>query len=174
MFSRSNTSVKAAIYGIVLIIFYLLQSVPALNLRFMNVSPELLLVLSICVAFNESETFSAFFGLIVGIINDTITDGVVGKSALFFMFAAFLVAVLLKTVLRRLFLTYVFIELSAIALFLVIEYVLILVFFGQMPLSLCLVKVILPKFLFSAVLCYPVYYIIRFLNKKLDAGGVEL
>ncbi len=173
MFSRSYTSVKAALYGLVLIIFYLLQSVPAFNLQFMNVSPELLLVLSICVAFNESETFAAFFGLIVGIINDTITDSVVGKSALFFMFASFLVAVLLKTVLRRLFLTYVFIELSAIALFLVIEYVLIVVFFGQMPLSLCLVKVILPKFLFSAVLCYPVYYIIGFLSKKLDTGGVD-
>ena len=174
MFSRSNTSVKAALYGLVLIIFYLLQSVPALNLRFMNVSPELLLVLSICVAFNESETFSAFFGLIVGIINDTITDGVVGKSALFFMLAAFFVSVLLKTVLRRLFLTYVVIEICAIALFLVIEYVLIWMFFGQMSLSLCLVKVILPKFLFSAALCYPVYFVIRFLNKKLDAGGVDV
>mgnify|MGYP003310624135 CR=1 FL=1 len=174
MFSRTNTSVKAALYGLVLIIFYLLQSVPALSLRFMNVSPELLLVLAICVAYNESETFAAFFGLIVGIINDTVTDGVVGKSALFFMFASFMVAVLLKTVLRRLFLTYVVIELCAIALFLIVEYVLILVFFGNMPLSLCLAKVILPKFLFSAALCYPVYYVIRFLNRKLDAGGVEL
>jgi len=173
MFSRSNTSVKAALYGLTLIIFYLLQSVPALNIRFMNVSPELLLVLSICVAFNESETFAAFFGLIVGIINDTVTDGVVGKSALFFMFASFIIAVLLKTVLRRLFLTYVVIELCAIALFLVIEYVLITLFFGSMPLMLCLIKVILPKFFFSAVLCYPVYFVIRFLNRKLDAGGVE-
>ncbi len=173
MFSRTNTSVKAALYGLVLIIFYLFQSVPALNFRFMNVSPELLLVLSICVAYNESETFAAFFGLIVGIINDTVTDGVVGKSALFFMFAAFIVAVLLKTVLRKLFLTYVIIELCAILLFLIIEYVLILVFFGQMPIGTCLVSVILPKFLFSSVLCYPVYYIIGFLNKKLDTGGVS-
>ncbi len=173
MFSRSNTSVKAALYGLVLIVFYLLQSVPALNFRFMNVSPELLLVLSICVAYNESETFAAFFGLIVGIINDTVTDGVVGKSALFFMFAAFIVSVLLKTVLRKFFLTYVIIELCAILLFLVIEYVLILVFFGQMPLGACLIKVILPKFLFSAVLSYPVYYIIGYLNKKLDTGGVS-
>lgn len=173
MFSRSNTSVKAALYGLVLIIFYLLQSVPALNFRFMNVSPELLLVLSICVAYNESETFSAFFGLIVGIINDTVTDGIVGKSALFFMFAAFIVAVLLKTVLRKLFLTYVIIELCAIALFLIIEFALIAVFFGQMPFAACLTKVILPKFLFSAVLCYPVYYIIGYLNRKLDTGGVS-
>ncbi len=173
MFSRTNTSVKAALYGLILIIFYLMQSVPALNVRFMNVSPELLLVLSICVAFNESETFAAFFGLIVGIINDTVTDSLTGKSALFFMFAAFIVAVLLKTVLRRLFLTYVVIELCAIALFLIIEYVLIFVFFGHMPLGLCLTKVILPKLLFSAVLSYPVYFIIRFLNRKLDAGGVN-
>lgn len=174
MFTRSNTSVKAALYGLVLIIFYLLQSVPALKFRFMDVSPELLLVLSICVAYNESETFSAFFGLIVGLINDTITDGVVGKSALFFMFSAFIVSVLLKTVLRKLFLTYVIIELSAIALFLIIEYVLILLFFGQMPLGSCLVNVILPKFFFSAALSYPVYYVIGYLNKKLDTGGVSV
>ncbi len=171
MFTKTNTSLKVALYGLVLVIFYLLQSVPALGLRFMNVSPELLLVLSICVAFNESVTFSAFFGLAAGLLNDVVTDSVVGKSALFFMFAAFFVAVALRTVLRKFFLTYIFIQLSAILLFLVIEYILILIFYGTLTPALAVVDVILPKFLFSGLLCYPVYFIIRFLNRKLDAGG---
>jgi rod shape-determining protein MreD len=157
-----------------LVVFYIAQSVPSLGLQFMNVSPELLLVLSVCVAFNESETFSAFFAFAAGVLNDCITDSVVGKSAIFFMFAAYFISVALRTVLRKQFLTYVFMCLSALALFLIIEYLLVLVFYGGMPLGLSLMKIILPKFFYSGVLSYPAYFVVRFLAKKLDAGGDTL
>ena len=171
MFTRNNTPVKVALYGLMLVIFYLLQSVPALGLRFMGQAPELLFVLTVCVAFNESETFSAFFGLAAGILNDCVTDSVVGKSAILFMFTAFLVAVSLKTVLRRLFLTYVVLSLISVLLFLMTEYIFTVIFYGGLPFGQALIKVILPKFLYSGVLCYPVYFVVRFLSKKLDAGG---
>lgn len=173
MFTRRNTSVKIALYGLMLVIFYLFQSVPALGLRFMGQSPKLLFVLSVCVAFNESETFSAFFALAAGVLNDCVTDSVVGKSALIFMFTAFFVSVALRTVLRKLFLTYVFLSLATVLLFLLTEYLFTLIFYGGLPFGLSLIKVILPKFLFSGVLCYPVYFIVGFLAKKLDAGGVS-
>ena len=173
MFEKHNTSVRAALYGLMLVLFYILQSVPSFGLRFMDTSPELLLVLTVCVAFNESETFSAVFAFAAGIINDCVTDTVVGKSAIFFMFAAFFICVALKTVLNRQFLTYVFLCLTALALFLIIEYLLVTVFYGGMPFGLSLIKVILPKFFYSGVLCYPVYFTVRFFTKKLDAGGVD-
>lgn len=171
MFTRNNTPVKIALYGLMLIIFYLLTSVPALGLRFMGQAPELLFILTICVAFNESETFSAFFALAAGILNDCVTDSVVGKSAIVFMFTAFLVSVSLKTILRRLFLTYVVLSLTTVLLFLVTEYIFTVIFYGGLPFGQALLKVILPKFLYSGVLCYPVYFIVGFLSKKLDAGG---
>lgn len=171
MFSRSNTSFKAALYGLMLVVFYLLQSVPAINLKFMNITPELLLVLTVCVAFNENETFAAFFGLAAGIINDTVTDAIVGKNAIIFMFAGFLISMLCQTIFRRFFLTYIFITLCTLTLFLVSEYLLVSLFYGSVPLSTALVKVILPKFFYSGVLAYPVYFIVKFLHNKLNAGG---
>lgn len=173
MFKNHNTSVRAALYGLMLVLFYILQSVPSFGLRFMDVSPELLLVLTVCVAFNESETFSAVFAFAAGIVNDCVTDNVVGKSAIFFMFAAFFIVVALKTVLRKQFLTYILLCLTALALFLIIEYLLIVIFYGGMPLGLSLMKVILPKFFYSGVLCYPVYFTVRFFTRKLDSGGAD-
>ena len=54
MFTRNNTPVKIALYGVLLILFYLLTSVPALGLRFMGQAPELLFILTVCIAFSES------------------------------------------------------------------------------------------------------------------------
>lgn len=173
MFGRSNTSFKAAFYGLLLIISYLLLTLPPIALKFMGVTPELLLVLTVCVAFNESKTFSAIFGLAAGILKDTITESIVGKSAIFFMFAAFFISVLTKTLFRRFFLTYIFIELCTLLLFLATEYLLVALFYGGVGFLDALWQVILPKFLFSGVLAYPVFYVVRFLNNKLCGGDVR-
>ena len=140
----------------------------------MGQAPELLFILTVCIAFSESETFSAFFGLAAGILNDCVTDSIVGKSAIVFMFTAYLVSIALKTVLRRLFLTYVVLSLATVLLYLLAEYVFTLIFYGGLPFGQALLKVILPKFLYSGVLCYPVYFIARFLSRKLDAGGENI
>jgi len=170
MFEKHDTPLKIMFYSLFMLGLYVLQSVPAFGLRFMGMSPELLLALSISIAFFESETFSAFFGLASGLLNDIITNSIVGKSAIYFMFAAFFVSVLLQTLLRRMFSTYVFAVLSVTAVFLLSEYVFVLIFLNSPPVIYSLVKVILPKFLFTGVLAYPVYYIVKILHKKSTRG----
>lgn len=171
MFSKQYTPLKITLYGLLLIVCYLLQSVPSLGFRFMGNAPELLLVLCICIAFHESETFSAFFGLAAGLLNDIITDSVVGKSALLFMFICFFMPILLKTLLRNFFLTYIFTALGCLLGFLVLEYLFNLLFLGALPFGKALVQVILPKFFYTGVLCYPLYYIVKLMNNKLFSGG---
>lgn len=171
MFTKHNTTLKIILYSLILFALYIIQSVPALGLRFMDISPELLLVLTISIAFHESETFAAFFGLAAGVLNDIVTDGTVGKTAVFFMFAAFIISVLLQTLLRHFFLTYIFIVLSTTAIFLLGSYLFNLLFIGYIPLGTALLHVILPKFFFTGVLSYPMYFAIRFIHKKLDDGG---
>ena len=171
MFKTRNNSVKIALYGLLLVFFYILQSVPALGLRFMNISPELLLVLSVCVAYNETETFAAFFAFAAGVLNDCVTDVVVGKSAIFFMFAAFFISIALKTILRKQFLVYVALCLISLALFLVIEYLLVIIFYSPVGLGYSLIKIILPKFFYTGALCYPVYFAVQFLTSRIDRGG---
>ena len=171
MFTKQYTSLKVILYGALMVVCYLLQSVPALKLRFMGNAPELLLVLTIGVAYFESATFSAFFGLFAGLLNDIITDSIVGNSALFFMFAAFIISLLLQTLLRDFFLTYIFISLGTLLLFLLLEYLLNLVFFGIADFGTALLKVILPKLFFSGLLAYPVFYVLRKMSEKLWPGG---
>lgn len=166
MFERKDTPFKIILYALLMLGLYLLQSVPALGVRFMGTPPELLLALSVAVAFFESETFSAFFGLSAGIINDIITGGAVGKSALLFMFASFFVSILLQTLLRRMFLTYILMTLSLTAFILLLEYIFTAVFFKTPPFIWSLTKVMLPKFLFTGVCASPVFYITQALHKK--------
>ena len=99
-------------------------------------------------------------------LNDIIPGVVVGKSALFFMFSAFFISVLLQTLLRKMFLTYTAITLALTALFLVLEYIFTVIFFKTPPVAFSLMKIILPKFLFTGVVSYPVYYITKILHKK--------
>ena len=82
------------------------------------------------------------------------------------MFCAFFISVLLQTLFRKMFLTYVAMTLVLTALFLILEYIFTVVFFKTPPISFSLMKIILPKFLFTGVLSYPVYYITKFLHKK--------
>lgn len=172
MFTKHNTTLKIILYSFLLFTLYLMQSVPALHVRFMDMPPELLLIMTVCVAFHESETFSAFFGLAAGLLNDIITDGTVGKSAVFFMFAAFIISVLLQTLLRNFFLTYIFIAIGAVLIYLIGGYLFSLLFTGNKPFGTALIKVILPKFFFSGVLAYPIYYLVHFIHRKLDDGEV--
>lgn len=174
MFTKHNTTIKIAVYALILTVFYLLQSVPALRIRFAGQSPELMLILTVCVAYNESETFSAFFGLAAGLLNDIVTSSTVGASAIIFMFTAFLISVLLQTLLRRFFLTYVALILSSISLFLILNYIIHSVFYGYVPIGQALIQVILPKFLFSGVLAYIIYPIMNFTYKKFATGGDTL
>ena len=166
MFEKNDTPFKIMLYALFTLVLYLLQSVPALGIRFMGNSPELLLTVSVAVAFFENETFSAFFGLAAGLLNDIITGEIVGKSAIFFMFAAFFVSVLLQTLLRKMFITYICLMLSLTAVSLLLEYLFTAVFLESPTFVYALTRIILPKFLFTGVLSYPVYFSVRFLHKK--------
>ncbi len=166
MFEKNDTHFKIILYSLFALALYLLQSVPSLGLRYMGVSPELLLTVSLAVAFFENETFSAFFGLACGLLNDIITSSIIGKSAILFMFGAFFVSVLLQTTFRKMFLTYIAMTFSFLAFFLMLEYIFTVIFFKYLPFLQSLTKIILPKFLFTGVLAYPIYFIVKSLHKK--------
>lgn len=171
MFEKQYTPLKIVMYTLLGLVCYVCQSVAFPLFRFMGNAPELLLVLAICVAFNESETFAAFFGLFAGFLCDVLTDTIVGKSALFFMFAAFIISILLRTMLRNLFTTYITTVLCALVVFLLLEYAFQSLFFGGIPFASALVRIILPKFFFTGVWAYPLYFIVKFMGKKLWQGG---
>lgn len=173
MFEKENTPFKIAVYGVFMLILYLLQSVPALGIRYMGASPELLLTLAVCVAFFESETFSAFFGLAAGLLNDVIAGGIIGKSGIIFMFTAFFVSVLLQTMFRNMFLTYIAMVLTVTAGVLLIEYVFTALFFDAPPFGYALRRVMIPKLLLTGVLAYPVHFVVKRLCRLSVRGDAK-
>ncbi|MBQ8605144.1 MAG: rod shape-determining protein MreD [Clostridia bacterium] len=171
MFSKQYTSLKILVYSLLCIFCYILQSADLPFMRFLGTAPELLLVLCLCVAYRESETFAAFFGLGAGLLNDIVTENIVGMSAIFFMFLSFAIAVMLRTLLRNFFTTYIFTVLAAVLGFLLIEYVFHCIFIDAIPLWSALINTILPKLFFTGVLAYPLYFITGLFEKKLWPGG---
>ena len=170
MFEKEYTPFKIAVYGLFMLVLYLLQSVPALGVRYLGTAPELLLTLAVCIAFFESETFSAFFGLAAGLLSDVIGDGIIGKGGIFFMFPAFFVSVLLQTLLRNMFLTYIAAVLAATAGVLLTEYIFTALFFEAAPFGYALMHTMIPKLLFTGVLAYPVYFVVKRLGRFTGRG----
>ena len=87
------------------------------------------------------------------------------------MFLSFAIAVMLRTLLRNFFTTYIFTVLSAVLGFLLIEYVFHCIFIDAIPLWSALINTILPKLFFTGVLAYPLYFITGLFEKKLWQGG---
>ncbi len=170
MFRTDKIYLKTLMYALILILLYLLESVPAFNFRFMGRSPELLLLMTITVAFFESESYSAFFGLACGLLNDAITSNYLGVSAFIFMFLGFFLSIIIQSYFRRFFLTYIFITLSVVSAYMIIGYIAQLVFY-KLPFLQVLKSTILPKILFTGVCAYPVFFLVSKVARKYGEDG---
>ncbi len=174
MFSKPRSYRKIIEYVLMTLVCFLLQSVPAFGVRFLGRAPSLLLLLTIGVAFFESPAFSAYFGLIAGLLSQLTTASVVGLDAIVFMFAAYFVAAALEVFLQRKFLIYVYASLVTVAVQLLLDYLYHLLLWGMMPFGTALLHQILPIFLFTGVLSYPVYGILYHFDRKFRAKEEEL
>ena len=76
------------------------------------------------------------------------------------MFSAYFIAIVVRTVFRPYFLTYVGFALAALAVSLLFDYLFYLLLNGAYPFRQALRQIILPQFLIGGIWSYPVYYII--------------
>ena len=159
-------------YGVMVLIFYVLQSAAASPLRVMGQTPYFMLLLTLAVSFRESETFSAFFGLICGFLADAVTGSTVGIRAVFYMFLGFFLAIALQTLFRPLFLSYVLVTLGALAASVILEYLFFILLSGQIPFTYALVHTMLPQIFLSGVWSYVIYYIVYRYNLSLKRRGI--
>lgn len=170
MFRTDKIYLKTLMYSLILLLLYLLESVPAFNFKFMGRSPELLLLLTITVAFFEKESYAAFFGLACGLLNDAITSNYLGVSALIFMFIGFFLSIIVQSYFRRFFLTYIFIALTIVSAYMLIGYIAQLIFY-KLPFLQVLKNTILPKILFTGICAYPVFFLVNGVVRRYGEDG---
>ena len=166
MFTRPGNYWKTLEYVLLTLVCFVLQSVPAFGVRFMECAPSLLLLLTVGVAFFESPSFSAWFGLIAGLLAEMTTSSVVGLDAILFMFAGYFIAVSLELALQRKFLVYLTLCLGLLAVQQLLQYAFHLLIWETIPFGVALVKKILPTFFFSGIFAYPIYGILWHYENK--------
>ena len=169
MFSRPRNYWKIIVYVIFTLVCFVLQSVPAFGVRFLGCAPSLLLLLSVAITFFESPAFAAWFGLIAGLLSQLTTSTLVGSDAILFMFAGYILGVLLETTFQRKFIVYLFSALAITFLQQISDYLSHLLLFEQLPLGAAIVHQILPTFFFTGLFAFPIYGILWRIDLKIRA-----
>ena len=169
MFSKPRSYWKFILYVVLTLVCFLLQSVPALGVRFLGCAPSLLLLLTVGIAFFESPAFSAWFGLIAGLLSQMTTAVLEGTDAILFMFVGYFTAVALELFLQRNFLIYIYASLAAVMLQQILDYLWHLLLWGRLPLGDALIHQILPVFFFTGLFTFPLYGILWRYDKKFRA-----
>ncbi len=169
MFSRPKSYWKYILYVSLVLVCFVLQSVPAFGVRFLGCAPSLLLLLSVGITFFESPDFAAWFGLIAGILSQLTTSKLVGTDALLFMFAGYILGILLETIFQRKFVVYLFSALGITLLQQLSDYLSHLLLFERLPFGSALVHQMLPTFFFTGLFAFPIYYILWRFDRKFRA-----
>lgn len=160
MFSRPKSYWKHILYVSLVLVCFVLQSVPAFGVRFLGCAPSLLLLLSVGITFFESPTFAAWFGLVAGLLSQLTTSKLVGADAILFMFAGYILGYLLETFFQRKFIVYLFSALGITLLQQLSDYLSHLLLFERLPFGSALVHQMLPTFFFTGLFAFPIYYIL--------------
>lgn len=166
MFTKPGNYWKFLEYVILTLVCFLLQSVPAFGVRFMECAPSLLLVLTIGIAFFESPSFAAWFGLVAGLLSELTTTSIVGLDGMIFMFLGYFTAVALELVLQRQVIVYLSICLGGVVLQQILRYFYHLLIWDRVPFGIALVNTILPIVLFTGLCAFPIYGIMRYYDQK--------
>ena len=169
MFSRPKSYWKFILYVVLTLVCFALQSVPAFGVRFLGCAPSLLLLLSVGIAFFESPAFAAWFGLIAGLLSQLTTASLVGTDAILFMFAGYILAILVELIFQRKFIVYLFTALGLTLLQQLLDYLYHLLLWESPPFGSALIHQILPTFSLTGLFPFPLYWILWHYDYKFRA-----
>ncbi|MBQ7035418.1 MAG: rod shape-determining protein MreD [Clostridia bacterium] len=169
MFSRPKSYWKFILYVVLTLVCFVLQSVPAFGVRFLGCAPSLLLLLAVGIAFFETPAFSAWFGLIAGLLSQLTTASLVGTDAILFMFAGYILAILVELIFQRKFIVYLFTALGLTLLQQLLDYLYHLLLWDGLSFGSALVHQILPTFFFTGLFAFPLYWILWHYDCKFRA-----
>lgn len=172
---RRFNLLKWGAYALVILAAAILQAQAAFYPRFMDVTPLFILPAVISISIFEGETVGGIYGIAAGLLWDCGTGRVFGFNAFFIMIVAIAVGLLF----RHLFKNSPLSALLFTALATVLHELVTWFFFYFMTdirdIVFALLHIVLPTVLLTLIFTIPIYYGIRFLNRRLtDTDNSDL
>lgn len=171
---QTKTRVKRyAVYGVMLLLAYILQTSLPIFPEILAVRPVLLISAAVCIAMFEGELVGAVAGLAAGALWDTVTTTADGYNAFYLMIACAVCGVLLRVFMRNNIITYIMMNTGITTLYF-LSYVLFFVTArGIDGGAEMLLKFYLPMSVYSLLLTPVWYVIIRAVNRKFSFNYTE-
>lgn len=163
---------RAAIHGIFLILFMIIQATWLDAVSVFGVKPNLFVTYIIVLSCFCGKNEAAITGFIFGFLLDILIGRVLGVNAVLMMLLGFFIAYFCEKVIRK---NTVFIVML-IALLVSAAYELlyyIVAFLGDLHFKEALLKTILPECVYNSVLAAFIYFIIKKLSGRLWDENVE-
>lgn len=170
---RRRSQIKWIIYTAMLIILYVLQTVPGF-LSIFGIKPMLLFPLAITIACFEQPFSSGIFGLVCGMFTDAAADYLMGFNAMIFMIACIVISLIHTNYLKSKLLDTLFSGCAALILQKGLDYFFYYRIWNLDPDSYLLLHQFLPSSALSLICLIPLHFLIKLIVTKFAHDDYDL
>ncbi len=145
----------------------------ALQISFPNIFnlailPNTSLILVVCYSYIRSDIEGAGFGLFVGLLQDILFFNLLGHFALIYFIVGYISNHLLKNIMNSNVLPIFFLTMISTYIFNFLFYFFTFFFKGKLDFFNYIYNIMVPESILNAVMSIPVFYLLFFINNKLE------
>ncbi len=138
------------------------------NLFNLAILPNTSLILVVCYSYLRSDIEGAGFGLFVGLLQDILFSSVLGHFALIYFIIGFVSNHLLKNIMNSNVLPIFLLTMLSSYIFNILLYFFTFFFKGRLEFFDYVYKIMIPESILNAVMSIPIFYLLFFINNKLE------
>ncbi len=151
------------LYALLMLVFYTLQC----TLPFFKWQPLLVIALACAVSFFEGELSGVIFAAAAGMVHDLALGGLFGFTSIWLIPCCLLVTLLVVNLIHRNIINFMW---MSAAVLIIIEFMELLfkhIIWRNPDIGIIVTDYMLPSLISTIVLAVPIYFIVRFIYKKL-------
>lgn len=167
MKKKSRIFIKWAVYTIIVLLMYVLQTTPGLFSIF-GVRPVLLVPLAVCIAVFEGSVAGAIVGgVLCGWLLDMASARLSGFNALILLGCCFGVGLMVEYLMRGNLASVLLLCAAVVVLRSMADYFFYYVIWNQDEGFTVLLRQVLPTMAYTLLMTVPIYYLVRFISRRL-------
>jgi len=160
--------IKGIVYTLLILIFVAFQATVGNLMEFFLAVPQFVLMLCLTISILNNKTTSMIVGIAAGLVLDIAIGQGIGLNALLFMYLCLLTSwltnayyninrktVMISCVLGNLIYSFLY-------------YILAIALWGRGDWGVAIMKIIIPEIIWTAILCIPIYIIIKGIDGLLE------
>ncbi len=160
MIQSYKNKIKWVVYGLLLLVFYVLQTTPML-FQILGIKPVLITPLVVCIALFESEAASAAFGVVAGLFWDISSGKVFGFHAVILMCCCIAISLLIMYLMRNNLLNALFFVAMVMLLEGLLDYLFYYLIWSYDSSYIILLNYTLPTLIYTTIITIPVYFLVK-------------